>query len=383
MNLDRKSVNPKDAIEDSNPSPLARKLEKDNLLLRHKVEELKLELGKNEAQFETIRRELKSIKCLDPIPIAAPVAAKGTKVSAPLSAVLVLSDWHIGEYTESDNIENFNQYNWAIAQKRAYYLQKQFVNWVAVQRTATIVDELVVVVVGDMISGDIHYELQVTNEFPAPVQAVRAGVLLSKTIAELSANFKSVRVEYVTLDNHSRLTKKPQWKEGGLNSYNYIVAWVVGERLNLLKNVEVSLYANMKALIDVQGFKYLCMHGHNIKGWAGFPWYGTDRQIAREAKSRRRRKNKNFDKVIIGHFHSPLWTPDYIVNGSMSGTSELDHAMGRDSEPCQVAFLVHPKYGEMNKIEFNTANGDDEDYKGAELALAEQPGYTESSLVAE
>jgi hypothetical protein len=65
----------------------------------------------------------------------------------------------------------------------------------------------------------------------------------------------------------------------------------------------------------------------------------------------------------------------------MSGTNELDHAMGRDSEPCQNAFLVHPKYGEMNKIEFNTANGDDEDFGGAEIALVEQPGYIAANAV--
>jgi hypothetical protein len=123
------------------------------------------------------------------------------------------------------------------------------------------------------------------------------------------------------------------------------------------------------------------MHGHNIKGWAGIPWYGTDRHIAREAKARRQRPTKNFDKLILGHFHAPLWTPDYIVNGSLSGTSELDHGQGRDAAPCQVAFLVHPKHGEMNRIEFNVANGDDEDFNGAEQVLVEKTTRKHDALV--
>jgi hypothetical protein len=34
-----------------------------------------------------------------------------------------------------------------------------------------------------------------------------------------------------------------------------------------------------------------------------------------------------------------------------------------------VAFLVHPKHGEMNRIEFKVADGDEEDFGGAEIAL--------------
>lgn len=374
------AVDAEEVVADSNPSPMLRKLEEDNRRLRRRMEELKLELGEHDAVFESIRREFKSVELIGPQVYVPVLAGKSARVSAPVTAVMVLSDWHIGEKTEADEIEDFNQFSWSIAQKRCYYLQKQFTNWVAVQRTATVVDELVVIVVGDLISGDIHHELQVTNEFPVPVQSVRAGVLVAKTIAELAPHFKTVRVEFITADNHSRLTKKPQWKEGGYNSYGYIVGWVAAERLSGLKNVTVNLHCKVKTLVEIQGFKYLCMHGHNIKGWAGFPWYGTDRQIAREAKARRRKPSKNFDKVIIGHFHAPLWTNDYIVNGSLSGTSELDHSLGRHADPCQVAFLVHPKYGEMNKIEFLVHNGDNENYGGAEIALKEKAGYEAETL---
>lgn len=375
------SVDVRDVKEDLNPSPITRKLEKDNKDLRRRVEGLKLEMGEHEAVFEAMRREFGSIELAGPS-VFKPKRQRGkARVSSPVSAVLVLGDWHIGEKVEPDQIEDFNEFSWATAQKRTHYLSRQFINWVEVQRTATVVDELVVICVGDMISGDIHYELQVTNEFPSPVQSVRAGVLVAKTVAELAAHFKKVRVEFVTADNHSRLTKKPQWKEGGQNSYGYVVGWVVKERLATLKNVTVNLYCNVKTLVEIQGFKYLCMHGHNIKGWSGFPWYGADRQVAREAKARRKKPAKNFDKVIIGHFHSPMWTPDYIVNGSLSGTTELDHALGRESEPCQVAFLVHPRYGEMNKIEFLVANGDKENFGGAEIALKEKRDYESETLV--
>ena len=782
MAIGKKAIDPSEVIEDSNPSPIVRKLERDNKELKHRISELKLELGENEAEFEDIRKEFGAIKLKDPV-VHIPTS-KNRKVNAALSAVLVLGDWHIGEVVEKDEIEEFNQYSWDIAQKRAYYLQTKCVNWVSTLRTSMVIDELVVIVIGDMMcfpsgtsitmadgtvkyiedvvagdvvlsnpeprkvvathqresdesdilitanlcknmpltgskehvvlrlprekietgwnpggkraipfvvrdkeailsevdfdecrmeqlrvgdylvvrpfrptdgqetiniteitglpisqdgnrllrkvrgrspvivssneisidndllwlcgvymaegssqkgrsgdinsavfslnikeenlskkiceiieskfgyspivylkpdvhtrivcvnnqiiatllcklcgdgvmgkvvhpaiynaprsllplvggwidgdgglnrqgnylagvtvneglarqistilwsehishgikkeennrnrpayrfslhgasaqqlgsytvkhnnyifdptyedgiwvgdcyclrimslntgkasgklydlsiegnnhyqvngvvvhnSGDIHYELTATNEFPAPVQAVRSGILIAKTIAEMAPHFKSVRVEYITVDNHSRLTPKPQWKEGGFNSYSYVTGWVTKERLSGIKNVIVNVYPVVKALIPIQGWKYLCMHGNAIKGWAGFPWYGTDRHISAESKARRGKPTKNFDKVIMGHFHQPLWTTDYIINGSLSGTSEFDHALGRHSQPAQVAFLVHPKYGEMNRIEFNVVHGDVEDYRGAEIALEEKEGYIKES----
>lgn len=357
-------------VEDVNPSPMVKKLQNDNKNLKKQIESLKLEIGESEARLEQIKNEFKSIQIKKPAIHSSRLKKK--RVSSPLSAVMVLGDWHIGEIVEGDEIENFNKFNWALAQKRAYYLHKQFVDWVNVQRVSSVIDELVVICIGDNISGDIHYELQVTNEFPAPVQAVRAGLLMAKTIAEMSAHFNKVRVEFVTLDNHSRLTQRSQWKEGGYNSYNFIVGFVAKERLSSVSHINFNLYPNSKSLVDIKGWKYLCMHGHNIKGWSGIPWYGTDRQVAKEAKARRNMPGKNFDKIVMGHFHTPVWTNDYIVNGSLSGTNEFDHGQGRHADPAQVAFLVHPKYGEMNRIEFTVCIGDKEDFNNKEIVLEQK-----------
>jgi len=62
--------------------------------------------------------------------------------------------------------------------------------------------------------------------------------------------------------------------------------------------------------------------------------------------------NRRFSKLILGHFHQPLKSLYYLMNGSLSGTNELDHALGRFCNPCQVSFMVHPKHGEFNWSEF-------------------------------
>jgi len=363
-----KSINPQDIVDDVNPSPMIMKLQKDNRALSKKVDELKLNMGENEAYYDEIKSKLDRV---DPLPMQLITMPKQKKVGSPLSAVMVLGDWHIGEYVDYDEVNEFNHYSWDVAQKRMAYLVRKTLNWVDVQRTTATIDELVIVCIGDFISGDIHFELTTTNEFPVPVQVVKAAYLLSHAVAEMAPHFKKVRIEFITADNHGRKTVKPQFKQGGFNSESYPLAFMAKERLREHTNVEFNIHAKIKALIEIQGFKYLCHHGNTIRGWAGIPWYGADRQVAGESKARRVMPGKQFHKMIIGHFHQPLKTMDYIVNGSLSGTTELDHGCGRHAHPCQVVFLVHPVYADYNWNEFYVHFGDDVDFKGAEKCFEE------------
>jgi hypothetical protein len=354
-----------DALEDITPvTPLVQKLRNDNKSLLKKISELELEAGANEDFLDEFRDSLRAIKPLEPVRYVP----KDRKVDHPMSAVVVFSDWHIGEVVRGAETEHFNVFNWDIAQKRTHYFGKVFTDAITVQQTTASIDELVVIVVGDMISGDLHHELVAHNEFPSPEQAIRAGCLLAKTIAEMAPHIKKVRVEFIVIDNHSRLTKKMQFKGGGENSYGNVVGFVAKERLREHKSVEFRLYKSIQEVVEIRGFRYLCGHGATIKGFAGIPWYGIDRKVAKEAKARRRMVNdKSFDKLILGHYHTPIKTPDFLMNGSLSGTTEYDHGEGRHANPCQVSFLVHPKIGEVQWNEFYLQHADNMDFKGKEL----------------
>jgi hypothetical protein len=359
-------VSIEDVLEDVTPTtPLVQKLRNDIRSQLKRIGELELAAGANEDFLDSVREAISTITPLEPVRYIP----KNRKVDHPMSAVVVFSDWHIGEVVRASEVEGFNAYNWDIAQKRAYYFGKVFTDAITVQQSTAVIDELVVVVIGDMISGDLHHELVAHNEFPSPEQAIRAGCLLSKTIAELAPHFKTIRVEFIVIDNHSRLTKKMQFKGGGENSYGNVVGFVARERLSSHKNVTFGLHKSIQELVEIQGFRYLCGHGATIKGFAGIPWYGIDRKVAKEAKARRRMvEDKTFDKLILGHYHTPIRTPDFMMNGSMSGTTEYDHGEGRHANPCQVAFLVHPKIGEVQWNEFYLQHADDMDFKGKEKA---------------
>jgi len=343
----KKGMTPDQFKQKIDPSPEYRALKVENESLKKRLSNYKIEHGTVERFFSEVLEAVSVIK-----PIArkyTPPKAKGTKHST----VLHLTDWHIGEVVDPSEIENFNSFNPEIARDRVIMLCEKIIDWISLHRHNYVIDELVIIVTGDMIAGDIHMELMRTNAFPPPVQACEAGSLLAEAVAMLAPHYKKVRVEFIVPDNHSRLTQRVQFKEAGLNSYNYIVGFIAKEQLNKHKNIEFNLHTQVEKVVEVQGFRYLCFHGHQIKGWAGFPYYGIDRKAGKEARARMNRtRDKHFHKMLIGHYHAPLRHPDWLIGGSLSGTTEFDHAAGRDSSPCQTAWLMHPKFGEREYNEF-------------------------------
>jgi hypothetical protein len=210
-------------------------------------------------------------------------------------------------------------------------------------------------------SGDIHKELSVTNAWPSPVQAIKAGELLAKQISIVTPHFETVNVHFIVEDNHSRLTLKPQSKEAGMNSMNYVVGWYAKALLADHKNVNFNIYPMYEKVIHVIGRSYLISHGHGMRGWSGIPWYGIERSVGKESTARLQlimedltmMEKVGFQRFVFGHFHVPVNTPMYTCTGSVQGTSAYDHKNGRYAKPSQSAWLVHPLLGEFDWTAFS------------------------------
>lgn len=280
-------------------------------------------------------------------PLKIPEVSKDKGKGRPISLALQLTDWHIGLTTPESMVEGFNAFNWQVAQDRVWKLVDSVARYADVQRHGYALDDCVVLCTGDYCSGDIHEGLVRTNEFQTPKQAVRAGRLLAAAVASLAGSFPRVRVEFIAPGNHDRLTKKPQAQAGGENSWGYVVGSLAEDLLSAQKNVTFNLHTAMQAMVEVEGRKYLIGHGDGIMGTWGIPFYGIDRKVGREAKARRSMPSKQFDRIVIGHFHTGLDHEDWLIGGSLSGTDENDHKCGRHSRAHQTSWLVHPEHGEF------------------------------------
>ena len=338
------------------------------------IKHLRGEIKRMEGERESYEKEHGSLKILfrelwdnvdaiEPPKINYKAPAK-SKVANPVIHVSHWCDWHDGAVQEPEEIEGFREFNPEILRRELRNCERDQLEWCELHRTSYTINERRNLVTGDLISGGIHPELLWTNAYPEPVQAIRAGELLAEIVAMQSPHYQKVVVDFVTEDNHSRLTKKPQASEGGINTWNYVVGFFAKERLRDFENVEFNVYPVLQKVVKVGGRQYLITHGHHVRGWSGFPYYGIERKVGREAVKRMRRVLKDavfdvresintlFHRVICGHWHAPMTHPWFWIGGSASGTTAYDHREGRESDPIQCSWMVHPKHGEFDRTDW-------------------------------
>ena len=324
-------------------SPLAESLRQEMKELRAALQEAKLEQGRFDEVIHGITEGVKAAKPLPP-----PEIKLGKDLGRPVTLVTQFTDWHVGLVTPPSDIEGFGEYSFDVAGRRVATLVGSLTRYAETMRHGYSINDCVILCTGDYVSGDIHDGLVRTNEFPAPVQAVKSGLLMASAIQSLAGVFPNVRVEFIAPGNHDRLTKKPQVQAGGWNSWGYVVGSLAKEVLRNQGNVKFNLYPRMQEIVEVQGRRYLCGHGDGIIGTWGIPFYGIERKVARESKARMNMpEHRHFHKIVIGHFHTALDHEDWFVGGSLSGTDENDHKCGRHSRAHQTSWLVHPEHGEF------------------------------------
>lgn len=324
--------------------------EKDRIL-----DEYKKEHGRLEMFFSSI---LSSVTSLKPNPVT--YVAKSEHTSTEIEAVLQITDVHMGAVQDSDEIEGFNEFNPEICEARCMDFVHRVNRYTDRKRLSYTINNCSVLVTGDLISGDIHRELQVTNAFPVTVQVVRAAQVLAQQLHELSQNFQTVTVHFIAADNHGRLTRKPEAKQEGISSLNYLVGVLAQAYVEKCVNVNFNIYPQHEKVVKVMNRNYLIAHGHGMKVWLGIPYYAADRKLGKEFTARMQlimdQKMKaseiGFHKMITGHFHTPINTPQYQFGGSVQGTDAYDHKDGRFAVPSQALWFVHPVYKEMSREDF-------------------------------
>ena len=286
------------------------------------------------------------------------LAKRGPVGKVDVTLGVLVGDWHIGERINKDEMGGFNAYDLSIATKRIEILIERILRWLALIRLGYNVKECWVVILGDMVQGELHEEYMMTNEFPVPMQAVKAGHLLAKLLTELCREFERVTVDCIGADNHGRLSRKIQFKEAARNSHNYTVYEVCRAILVNQKRLAMNYHLPLKAQVNIAGRSALIEHGHTTKGWMGIPWFGIERGESREAK-KRMRYGKPYTDHFIGHWHAPADLPGgLMINGALCGATEFDSGASRFATASQTSFLIHEKHGVFSRIVWELQEGE-------------------------
>jgi len=270
----------------------------------------------------------------------------------PFPATALTGDWQIGEVINATETSGWGNFNYAIAEARVQRYVEKFLAWVETLRSGYAIKTFHILGLGDFVSGNIHLELSETNEWPAPVAAVKAGDLFGRFIQGLAPHAKTVEVDFLGPDNHGRLTQKRRYKKAAFDNWNYIVFETARARLAEHAHVHMRYRVEAVANCSLDGYPVLAMHGDNLRAYMGLPYYNAQRFRGQQAIAHME-AGRLFRKIICGHWHNPARPPGVFFNGCLSGTTELDCTYGRHAPPSQTSFMVHPKHGPFNVSDWN------------------------------
>ena len=173
-------------------------------------------------------------------------------ISSDNDILVILSDFHIGQTFRSI----WGEYNSDIAKKRL----NQLLNEIVVIQKLHNSEKCYVSLQGDMLSGNIHKTIQVTNRENVIEQIKIASELISSFCYELTKYFSVVFMSSVS-GNHSRMDRKDEALHD--ERLDDIITWGVELSLKHIDNFHVlnRKLDNGIADMDIRGKSYIAVHG--------------------------------------------------------------------------------------------------------------------------
>lgn len=268
--------------------------------------------------------------------------------------MLLFSDTHAAEVVTLESTLNMNEYNWDIMLNRMGKMQKSVFSY---QRNRPYpIHTLHVPMLGDMLSGDIHQELRVTNDRTVEEAVIQLAYDIAAWLQVFLEHFQEVKV-YGVPGNHPRRTQKPEAKLKHNNAdwllYN-MIAGLLREEENIKFAVDESTGMFPRSGFAIarpcNRWRMLLMHGDGIRTtMPGVPWGGVVRRITTLQQQFAKAKQP-LDYVGLGHFHTAnalegVGTKTFL-NGSVKGLDEYSmERFGEGKDPSQLLLTFHPNNG--------------------------------------
>lgn len=277
---------------------------------------------RQEARLETTIEKIESM--LADIGNERYISYSPITVESGNDMIVMLSDLHIGAtYYNFDGV-----YDSSIAKER---LEQYLAEVIGIQRCHN-AENCTVVLCGDIISGNIHKTISVTNKENVIEQLKLACEYVSDFIYELGKYFKEVTVRGVS-GNHSRIEAKEDALLG--ERLDTLILWFVKNLLKNVKNIfveDVNKDDTLTAFF-VRGKAYFAVHGDfdstNTNSIAKLVLWAKATPYC----------------ILCGHKHYPSMTEvsgiKVVQSGSLGGSGdEFTRQKRLTGEPSQTVLVV-------------------------------------------
>ncbi|MEW6121666.1 MAG: hypothetical protein AB1698_03575 [Pseudomonadota bacterium] len=273
---------------------------------------------------------------------------RGRGKGTPEVPMTIWSDWHMGEKVSAEETFGLGGYDLEIGEARVRRLVESTIN-ICRNHGPGRYPGIVVNLLGDFVSGGLHAELAKTDLEESIPAALRCRDILVWALEQMIAEFGRVFVPCAA-GNHGRATLKPEFKRYVYKNYDWLIYQLLARHFAGRTEVVFQIPTANEVRYQVFAQRYLALHGDmlGVKGGDGI--IGAIGPIMRgEVKTRGQAASsgRDYDILIMGHWHQELWLPRSIVANSLKGFDEFakNALRAAPSEPSQPLWFVHPRRG--------------------------------------
>lgn len=302
-----------------------------------------------EKELATVEHRLEQISGLRAMEFSVPdwiIRPGATRRGKSVVGCLV-SDIHYGEVISADEISGINAFDPAICKER---MHRYFSAVCTIgQRWADDTEcmGVLLALAGDLMSGDIHEELRITNAMTSQEQCIHVTGVIVAGMKMLLETYGAVHVVGVP-GNHGRSTIKPTAKLYARLSYDNLIMAMVESHFKDDKRVTFQYGAAKDQMTPVFGRTVFTTHGDKIGTKGGMGFAGPVLPIVRGSKKIEAQQagiGRRPDLIQFGHYHTSANPGNILANGSVPGYSEYADDLRAGVEPPQQwAYLLHDKW---------------------------------------
>lgn len=328
--------NPNDVILD----PIA--VDREKLKTTRELATVKSKYADSLKIIEQLESEIATFKVLhdniDPS-VIEPKFGQGT---SECSVVWVASDWHVEERVGPELGILNNRFDLEMADKRITQFWQAGLRLTQLLNKDVKIPTVVLALLGDFISGDIHEEVSEVCQLP-PMEAILfAQNRIISGIEFVLDHSKYNLVIVCHSGNHARTTHTTRFATENGHSLEYLMYHTIKMHFHGNKRVTVIVPEGPHSYLDIYGINTRFQHGHMIKygGGVGGLTIPANKAIAQWDRAVPTQLN------VFGHFHQQFDGGNFICNGSLIGYNSFAMSIkAAYDDPKQTLFMLDKKRG--------------------------------------
>jgi len=257
-------------------------------------------------------------------------------------AILDIGDVHFMERVQARATGGLYQYNAEVAADRYDYTIEEAIEIAKFHKLG----ELSVIFGGDLISGNIHDDLNRSNESMVAEQTIGFSEVAYGGIEKLLSAGLTLDTYWLS-GNHGRTYfGKPYYKNKAQENWDWMVAKMVEAYGKNQKGLNVHIPDTTWAILEIAQRRFLTMHGDTVQFQKsmGISFYAIEKEMRRLKTMIADGSIPLHHDVISHHQHQrfavPIGNTMWYNNGALKGPDEYGHMGLRPPEEAQQQMLI-------------------------------------------